>query len=62
MNASGSSIARLFAQLSKILGFKIILVIRNEVHREELFNLGAWKVINSKFSNVHENIMSFTGL
>ncbi|SFQ41482.1 zinc-binding dehydrogenase [Salibacterium halotolerans] len=61
MNAGGSSIARIFTQLSKILGFKIILVIRNEIHREELLNLGAWKVINSALSNVHENIMSFTG-
>lgn len=61
MNAGGSAIARFFTQLSNILGFRVILVIRNEMHRNELYELGAWKVFNSSTANIHEAVMDATG-
>lgn len=61
MNAGGSAIARFFTQLSNILGFSILLVIRNEIHRNELYELGAWKVFNSSTANINEAVMDVTG-
>lgn len=60
MNAGGSVIARIFSQLSNIVGFKLILVIRNDQYVGELLDLGAWKIINSSLSNVHEVVMDIT--
>lgn len=45
INAAGSAIGRLFAQLSRILGFKLIAVVRNIKHRQTLLELGATAVI-----------------
>src|SRR5699024_6930178 len=47
VNACGSSIGRVFVQLSKILGFQLIAVTRSNRYTEELIELGASYVINT---------------
>ncbi|MBS4196751.1 zinc-dependent alcohol dehydrogenase family protein [Lederbergia citri] len=55
VNACGSTIGRIFAQLSNILGFELIAVVRNDNHTKELLELGATNVINtSNISLVNE--------
>lgn len=60
VNAGGSSIGRIFAQLSKILGFKLIAITRNAVHTEELLQLGASHVINTATTSLHQTVMELT--
>ena len=47
VNACGSSIGHIFAQLSKILGFRLIAVTRNNKYTEDLLHLGASYVIDT---------------
>lgn len=60
VNACGSSIGRLFAQLSRILGFKLIAVTRNDKYTEELHELGAAYVIDTSKSSLHDTVMEWT--
>lgn len=60
LNASGSSIGRIFAQLSKVIGFRFIAVVRNNHHREELLRLGASYVVNTSEVSLHEIVMELT--
>lgn len=45
LNAGNSSISRIFIQLSKILSFKVIVIVRHEKYKEELTELGADLVV-----------------
>ncbi|MEH7109725.1 zinc-dependent alcohol dehydrogenase family protein [Bacillus sp. JJ1764] len=60
VNACGSSIGHIFVQLSKILGFQLIAVTRNDKYTEELLHLGASYVINTSISHLHETVMELT--
>ncbi|MFE4812534.1 zinc-dependent alcohol dehydrogenase family protein [Peribacillus simplex] len=60
VNACGSSIGRIFAQLSKILVFKLIAVTRNSKYTEELLKLGASYVIDTSQSSLHDTVMEWT--
>ncbi|MBT2664173.1 zinc-dependent alcohol dehydrogenase family protein [Bacillus sp. ISL-4] len=60
VNACGSSIGRIFAQLSKILGFKLIAVTRNSKYTEELLKLGASYVIDTSQSSLNDTVMEWT--
>ncbi|GAB1792797.1 zinc-dependent alcohol dehydrogenase family protein [Priestia megaterium] len=60
VNACGSSIGRIFAQLSHILGFRLIAVTRNNIYTEELTQLGASYVINTEMTSVYNTVMELT--
>ncbi|MEK3886428.1 zinc-dependent alcohol dehydrogenase family protein [Bacillus sp. FSL K6-3431] len=60
VNAGGSSIGRILAQLAKILGFRLIAITRNNLYREELLQLGASYVINTLDSSFRQTIMELT--
>lgn len=60
VNACGSSIGRIFAQLSKILGFRLIAVTRNNKHTAELLDLGASFVIDTSTYPLYETVMNLT--
>lgn len=61
VNACGSSIGRLFAQFSAILGFKLIAITRNNKHSKELLELGASRVINTSVDALSDVVMESTG-
>ena len=60
VNACGSSIGHIFAQLSKILGFRLIAVTRNKKYTEELLHLGASYVIDTSKASLYETVMELT--
>ena len=60
VNACGSSIGRIFTQLSKVLGFRLIAVTRNNKHTEELLRLGAEYVIDTSTAPLYETVMELT--
>jgi NADPH:quinone reductase-like Zn-dependent oxidoreductase len=60
VNACGSSIGRIFAQLSKIHGYRLIAVTRNNTYTEELLKLGAAYVINTSDTSLHTAVMELT--
>jgi NADPH:quinone reductase-like Zn-dependent oxidoreductase len=60
VNACGSSIGHIFAQLSKILGFQLIAVTRNNKYIEELLHLGASNVIDTSKNGLNETVMKLT--
>lgn len=60
VNACGSAIGRIFAQLAKIVGFRLIAVTRSDTYTEELLKLGATHVINSSKIPLHHSIMDLT--
>lgn len=60
VNACGSSIGHIFAQLSKVLGFRLIAVTRNSKYTEELLNFGASHVIDTSKNNLNEMVMELT--
>lgn len=60
VNAGGSSIGRIFAQLSKIIGFRLIAVTRNHAHTKELLQLGASYVINTTEEPLHGTVRELT--
>lgn len=60
VNAGNSSIGKIFIQLSKILGFKIISVIRSEQYRNNLSGLGADYILNSSVEVVFDAVMKIT--
>lgn len=60
LNAAGSAIGRIFAQLSMIFGFQFIAVTRNSNDTQELLQLGAAHVIDTSCSSLKESIMELT--
>ncbi len=60
VNACGSSIGRIFVQLSKVLGFRLIAVTRNDRYTDELNQLGAWYVINTSKESLRETVLDLT--
>lgn len=60
VNACNSSMGRIFIQLSKILEFKIIVIVRNSDHKEELYNLGADYIIDTSQANLYTKVMEIT--
>ncbi|MED3552632.1 zinc-dependent alcohol dehydrogenase family protein [Cytobacillus praedii] len=60
VNACGSAIGHIFAQLSKVLGFKLIAVTRNNTYTEDLLHLGASYVIDTSDFPLHETVMELT--
>ncbi len=60
VNACGSSIGRLFAQLSKLIGFRLIAVTRNHAYTEELLQLGAFQVINTTETDLRQTVLELT--
>ncbi|KYD05438.1 hypothetical protein B4102_3162 [Heyndrickxia sporothermodurans] len=60
MNAAGSAIGRLFAQLARIIGFQFIAVTRNPIYTEELLKLGASHVIDTSAMPLQESVMELT--
>jgi NADPH:quinone reductase-like Zn-dependent oxidoreductase len=45
LNAAGSALGRLYAQLARLLGFRLLASVRSAVHQEELVRLGAERVV-----------------
>lgn len=60
VNACGSSIGHIFVQLSKILGFRLIAVTRNNKHTKELLQFGASYVIDTSEEPLYETVMELT--
>lgn len=60
VNACGSAIGQIFAQLSKILGFQLIAITRNDKYSMELLRLGASSVINTSKALLRETVMELT--
>jgi NADPH:quinone reductase-like Zn-dependent oxidoreductase len=60
VNACGSSIGHIFAQLSKVLGFRLIAVTRNDKYTEDLLHLGASYVINTSKDSLYATVMELT--
>ncbi|MBT2653212.1 zinc-dependent alcohol dehydrogenase family protein [Oceanobacillus sp. ISL-73] len=60
VNACGSSIGHLFAQLSKVLDFRLIAITRNDNYSKELERLGASYVINTSVDSLYEAVMDLT--
>src|SRR5690625_24329 len=60
VNACGSSIGRILAQLSKVIGFRLIAITRNNRHTKDLLQLGASVVINTSEDPLYETVMELT--
>lgn len=60
VNACGSAIGHIFAQLSNVLGFRLIAVTRNHSYTKELRRLGASFVINTSEYPLRETVMELT--
>lgn len=60
VNACGSSIGRILAQLSKVIGFRLIAVTRNNKHTQDLLQLGASHVIDTSQASLYETVMELT--
>ncbi|CDQ20037.1 zinc-dependent alcohol dehydrogenase family protein [Halobacillus karajensis] len=60
VNACGSSIGRIFAQLSKVIGFRLIAVTRNDKHTEDLLQIGASDVVDTSKNSLYETVMEVT--
>ncbi|WP_416828231.1 zinc-dependent alcohol dehydrogenase family protein [Ectobacillus polymachus] len=60
VNACGSSIGHIFAQLSKVLGFRLIAVTRNNKYTEELLHSGASYVIDTSKNSLNEMVLQLT--
>lgn len=60
VNACGSAIGQIFAQLSTILGFKLIAVTRNNKYTKDLLHYGASHVINTSKESLHKTVMELT--
>lgn len=60
VNACGSAIGHIFAQLAKIIGFRLIAVTRNNKYTEDLLHLGSSDVIDTSKFPLHETVMELT--
>ncbi|MGX4586934.1 zinc-binding dehydrogenase [Paenibacillus chitinolyticus] len=61
VNAGGSAIGRVFAQLAAVFNYELIEVTRSEAHTEELLRLGAAHVIVTAGTPLREAVLSKTG-
>lgn len=61
VNACGSALGRVLAQLCTFLGIRLIAVTRNDHHTKELLELGAASVINTEETPLRSAIMELTG-
>lgn len=61
VNACGSAIGHIFAQLSKVLGFRLIAITRNDKYSNDLLKLGASFVVNTSVYPLRETVMDLTG-
>jgi NADPH:quinone reductase-like Zn-dependent oxidoreductase len=60
INAGGSAISKVFGQISRILGFRLICITRNQQHHPVLLSAGADQVIDATLQNPREIIMELT--
>jgi len=60
VNACGSAIGHIFAQLAKLIGFQLIAVTRNNKHTDDLLQLGASYVIDTSIIPLYETVMEIT--
>src|SRR5699024_5154832 len=60
VNACDSSIGRIIAQLSNIIGFHLLAVVRDEHHTTDLLNLGAGAVIDTSKDSLQEAVANYT--
>ncbi|MBY7141808.1 zinc-dependent alcohol dehydrogenase family protein [Virgibacillus sp. NKC19-3] len=60
VNACGSSIGHIFAQLSNVLGFKLIAITRNDTYTQDLLKHGASHVINTSEHALQEAVRELT--
>ncbi|WP_155591667.1 zinc-dependent alcohol dehydrogenase family protein [Lysinibacillus cavernae] len=60
VNACGSAIGHIYAQLSKLLGFQLIAVTRSSKHTKELQQLGADLVIDASQMPLNETVKAIT--
>ncbi|XID94619.1 zinc-dependent alcohol dehydrogenase family protein [Paenibacillaceae bacterium WGS1546] len=60
VNACNSAIGRIFAQLSRVIGFRLIAVTRNQEPTNELLRLGASNIINTSENLLYETVMDLT--
>jgi len=60
VNACGSSIGRIIAQLAKVIGFRLIAAVRSEHHTTDLLNLGAAVVIDTSKESLQEAVANYT--
>ncbi|WP_249863725.1 zinc-dependent alcohol dehydrogenase family protein [Paenibacillus konkukensis] len=61
VNAAGSAIGRVFAQLAGVMGFRVIAITRDGKYAQELLELGASNAVNSSQPSWHEAVMDLTG-
>ncbi|GLC89090.1 zinc-dependent alcohol dehydrogenase family protein [Lysinibacillus piscis] len=59
VNACSSAIGRIFAQLAKVLGFRLIAVTRNITYTQELLALGAAHVITAD-DHLRQTVLAIT--
>lgn len=60
VNACGSAIGHIFAQLAKLIGFQLIAVTRNNKHTDDLLQFGASYVIDTSIIPFYETVMEIT--
>lgn len=60
VNACGSAIGHIFAQLSKIIGFELIAVTRSRKYTKDLLACGASYVIDTSEHSLRETVMEVT--
>lgn len=60
VNACGSAIGHIFSQLSKVLGFRLIAITRNDKYTKKLLKLGASEVINTSKTPLNQTVMELT--
>jgi NADPH:quinone reductase-like Zn-dependent oxidoreductase len=60
VNAGGSAIGRIFAQLSKVFGYRMIALTRCDRHTADLYRLGAAFVINTNEEPFQKRIAELT--
>ncbi len=60
VNACGSSIGLVFAQLANVLGFRLIAITRNQNDTEYLQRLGASHVVDTSTDSLDSSVMEIT--
>ena len=60
INAGNSFIGSIFAQLSKIMGFQLISIVRKTEQKERLEKLGIKVVLSSDGENIHREVLQLT--
>lgn len=60
INAAGSAFGNVIAKFSKIFGYYVIAIVRNEFYRKTLLELGAQCVINSEKIPVIKAVLDIT--